>query len=139
MNTKRNTRMFASVLSCLLAAGSIVSTLPAIAQPKGGYEPAPVLAGAELAPAALLKGPLHTVAEPVTLDGFFGRFVIESKFGRFSVVGVNMLGVRVNELHAIEVLQEVQNSQAFQDSLIRAASAPVQLVQSAVTNPYWDE
>jgi hypothetical protein len=61
--------------------------------------------------------------------------VIESKFGRFSVLGVNMLGVRVNELQAIEVLQEVQKSQAFQDSLARAAQAPIQLVQSAVTNP----
>jgi len=135
MNTKRNTPIIATVLGCLLAAGSIVWTSPVIAQPKEGFERAPVLAGAELAPAALLKGPLHTVAEPVTLDGFFGRFVIESKFGKFSVVGVNMLGVRVNELQAIEVLQEVQKSQAFQDSLVRAASAPVQLVQSAVTNP----
>ena len=78
---------------------------------------------------------MHTVAEPVTLEGFFGRFVIESKFGKFSVAGVNMLAVRVNELQAIEALQEVQKSQAFQDSLVRAASAPVQLVQSAVTDP----
>ena len=107
----------------------------AAAQPKGGFEAPPVLAGSELVPAALLKGPLHTVAEPVTLEGFFGRFVIESKFGKFSVVGVNMLAVRVNELRAIEALQEVQKSQAFQDSLVRAASAPVQLVQSAVTDP----
>lgn len=78
---------------------------------------------------------MHTVAEPVQLDGYFGRLVIESKFGKFSVVGVNMLGVRVNELRAIESLQEVQSSQAFQDSLVRAAAAPVQFVQSAVTDP----
>ena len=125
----------ASALACLLASVVLVTTAPASAQPKGGFEAAPVLAGAELAPSALLKGPLHTVAEPVALDGYFGRFVIESKFGKFSVVGVNMLAVRVNELHAIEALQEVQNSQAFQDSLVRAAQAPIQLVQSAVTNP----
>jgi len=50
-------------------------------------------------------------------------------------VGVNMLGVRVDELQAIEALQEVQRSRAFQDSLVRAASAPVQLMQGAVTNP----
>ncbi len=125
----------ASALACLLVSAALASTGPAAAQPKGSFEPAPVLAGSELAPAALLKGPLHTVAEPVTLDGFFGRFVIESKFGKFSVTGANMLAVRVNELQAIEVLQEVQSSQAFQDSLVRAAQAPIQLVQSAVTNP----
>jgi hypothetical protein len=78
---------------------------------------------------------MHTVAEPVELEGFFGHFVIDSKFGKFSVAGVNMLGVRVNELGAIEALKEVEKSQAFQDSLVRAAQAPVQLVQSAVTNP----
>lgn len=107
----------------------------ATTQSTGAFEAPPVLAGSVLAPAALLKGPLHTVAEPVSLEGFFGRFVIESKFGKFSVVGENMLAVRVNELQAIAALQEVQSSQAFQDSLVRAASAPIQLVQSAVTDP----
>jgi hypothetical protein len=135
MNCKRSARRFAVVLCCVLAADAVAATKSAAVQPDGDFETAPVLAGALLAPPALLKGPLHSVAEPVTLDGYFGRFVIESKFGNFSVVGVNMLGVRVNELQAIATLQEVQGSQAFQDSLVRAASAPIQLVQSAVTNP----
>jgi len=133
MNPKRTAHYVA--LACWLSAWAAIVPGVATAQPKEGFESPPVLAGSDLAPAALLKGPLHTVAEPVTLDGYFGRFLIESKFGKFSVVGVNMLGVRVNELRAIEALQEVQTSQAFQDSLVRAASAPVQLVQSAVTDP----
>ncbi len=132
---KSGTHLIAAALAGMLAGGAIAATEPAAAQPKAAFESAPVLAGSELAPAALLKGPLHTVAEPITLDGFFGRFVIGSKFGKFSVLGVNMLAVRVHELQAIEALQEVQKSQAFQDSLVRAASAPVQLVQSAVNNP----
>jgi len=135
MNRESLQHRTTSVLACLLAKLALVTTGLAAAQSKAAFETAPVLAGSELAPAALLKGPLHTVAEPVTLEGFFGRFVIESKFGKFSVAGVNMLAVRVNELQAIETLQEVQKSQAFQDSLVRAASAPVQLVQSAVSNP----
>jgi len=135
MNCKRIARRNAVVLCCMLAAGAATATGPAATQPKGDFETAPVLAGAVLVPAALLKGPLHSIAEPVTLEGYFGQFVIESKFGSFSVAGVNMLGVRVNELQAIATLREVENSQAFRDSLARAASAPIQLVQSAVTNP----
>jgi len=135
MNASPGIHRIAAVLACLLASWNGVTASAAAAQPTVRFEKSPVLAGAELAPAAFLKGPLHTVAEPVSLDGYFGRFEIESKFGKFSVVGVNMLGVRVNELRAIEALQEVQRSQAFQDSLVRAASAPVQFVQSAVTNP----
>jgi hypothetical protein len=133
MNPKRITHFVA--LACLLSAWALAATAASTVQPRGAFESVPVLSGSEIAPVALLRGPLHTVTEPVTLDGYFGRMVIESKFGKFSVVGVNMLGVRVNELRAIELLQEVQNSQAFQDSLARAASAPVQLVQSAVTDP----
>jgi hypothetical protein len=133
MNPQRISRRLA--VACWLVLSAVIAPGVAVAQSKGGYEVPPVLNGAELAPAALLKGPLHAVAEPVQLEGFFGRFVIESKFGTFSVAGVNMLAVRVNELRAIEVLQEVQKSQAFQDSLARAAMAPVQLVQSAVNNP----
>ena len=135
MTIKRGTHLVAVALACVLAAGALVTMRPAAAQPKDGFEVVPVLAGSELAPASLLKGPLHTVAEPVTLDGFFGRFVIESNYGKFSVLGVNMLAVRVNELRAIEVLKQVENSQAFQDSLVRSAQAPIQFVQSAVTNP----
>jgi len=125
----------AFAVACLFAAATAVAAGAAAAAPEDGFETVPSLPGAELVPAALLKGPLHTVAEPVALEGFFGRFVIESKFGTFSVVGANMLAVRVNELQAIEALQEVQKSQAFQDSLVRAAQAPIQLVQSAVANP----
>ncbi|MFO1315795.1 MAG: hypothetical protein U1F58_09330 [Burkholderiales bacterium] len=122
-------------LAAMLAAATLVAPGPGAAQAKPAFEPAPTLAGSELAPASLLKGPLHTVAEPVHLDGYFGRFVIESKFGSFTVLGVNMLGVRVNELQAIEALQQVQQSQAFQDALARSAAAPVRFAQSAVTNP----
>jgi len=133
MNSRFTTHRIA--LACLISACAAIVPGVASAQAQGNHESPPMLAGSALAPAALLKGSLHTVAEPVALEGFFGRFVIESKFGKFSVLGVNMLGVRVNELQAIQALQEVQTSQAFQDSLVRAASAPVQLVQSAVNNP----
>jgi hypothetical protein len=125
----------ASTLAGLFAACILATAGWAQAQATPKFETITSLPGAAVAPAALLTGPLHKVAEPVPLDGFFGRFAIESKFGTFSVVGVNMLAVRVNELRAIEALQEVQRSQAFQDSLVRAAQAPVQLVQSAFTNP----
>ena len=135
MNPKSIQHRGAVALACLLAASAVAAVEPVARQTNANFEAAPVVAGAFFAPAPLLKGPLHTVAEPVSLQGFLGRFVIESKFGNFTVAGVNMLAVRVNELPAIEALQEVQKSRAFQDSLVRAASAPVQLMQSAVTNP----
>jgi hypothetical protein len=105
------------------------------AQKTGGFETAPALPGAKLAPAALLKGPLHTVAEPVQLDGYFGRFVISSKVGKFSVASERMLAVRVSELHAIQELQKVHADAAFQDALKNSANASIRVVKNAVTDP----
>jgi hypothetical protein len=118
-----------ALLACVLAAPA------ALAQKAAGFEAPPVLPGAKLAPATLLKGPLHTVAEPVKMEGYFGRFVIESKVGKFSVAGERMLTVRVGELQAIQQLQKVHADAAFQDALKNSASASLRVVKNAVTDP----
>jgi len=130
--SNENNRAYSAIAAVLVWT----CMLPTAHAQKGeGFEPAPVLAGAKLAPAALLKGPLHTVAEPVKMDGYFGRFVIESKVGKFSGVSERMLTVRVNELHAIQELQKVHASAAFQDALKNSASASLRVVKNAVTDP----
>lgn len=118
-----------ALCAALAAAG------PAQAQGKGGFEAAPALPGAELAHAPLLKGPLHTVAEPVKVEGQLGRFVIESRFGRFSVHGANLLNTRVSELRAIEELQKVQKDSAFKDALAKSAAGVADFAASAVSDP----
>lgn len=106
-----------------------------VAQKAAPDAPAPLLAGRDLAPAELLSGPLHKVEEPVAIDGFMGRFVIASKFGKFEVRGVEMLAIRVRELAAIEAIGEVEKSSEFQQAFLRSAQAPVQFLGNAVTNP----
>lgn len=110
-------------------------TVPARADPGASYEMAPQLSGRDLVPASLLAGPLHTVAEPIVMDGFLGRFEIDSSFGKFRVAGANMLATRVRELEAIKALGDVDRSAAFQDALMRSAQVPVQFVGNAFTDP----
>jgi hypothetical protein len=105
------------------------------AQNNNGPEMAPALPGVELAPQALLGGARHTVQEPIKIEGYFGRFVIESKSGKFSVAGVNMLGVRVSELQAIEALQKIEGNAAFKDALAKSAGGVVKFAGSVVTEP----
>ena len=93
------------------------------------------LPGAELAPPALLKGPLHKVAEPVRVEGHLGAFVIESKFGKFSVHGANLLATRVQELKAIEELQKVQQDSAFKDALAKSAGGVAKFAVNTVADP----
>ena len=63
------------------------------------------------------------------------RFVIESRFGNFSVLGERMLAVRVSELAAIETLQNVQQSDAFKDALSASGGKLVDFGKSAVSEP----
>ena len=105
------------------------------AQGKDGLEAAPALPGNKLTTAAKLTGPLHKVAEPVKVEGHLARFVIESKFGKFSVRGANMLAVRVQELQAIEELQKVQKDSAFTDALSKSAAGVPKFAGSAVPDP----
>jgi hypothetical protein len=135
MKTRGNGNRTATFYACLLATGILVTALPASAQPNAGLEPAPALPGTELAHAPLLKGPFHKVAEPVKVEGHLGRFVIVSKFGKFSVHGANLLATRVSELQAIEELQKVQKDAAFKDALSKSASGVATFAGSAVNDP----
>jgi hypothetical protein len=106
------------------------------AQGKTSRESPPVLAGTELVRAQLLTGPFHKVAEPVKVEGHLGRFVIESKFGSFSVLGSNLLTARVSELQAIDELQKVQKDSAFTDALSKSVGGVAKFAEDTVTDPF---
>ena len=101
----------------------------------GGNEAWPKVQGADVVAPELLKGPYHTVVEPVIIEGHMARFVIESRFGNFSVLGERMLAVRVSELAAIETLQNVQQSDAFKEALSASGGKLVDFGKSAVSEP----
>jgi len=122
-------------LASLCAAGILAVAPCANAQPNPGLERETALPGSELVSAPLLAGPLHKVFNPVRVEDNLGRFVIESKFGRFSVHGANLLATRVHELHAIEELQKVQKDAAFTAALSKSASGVATFAARVVTDP----
>jgi hypothetical protein len=105
------------------------------AQADSGHEPEPSMAAAQLAPASLLKGPNHAVAERVRVERFMGAFELHSPYGTFRASGVEMLAIRVRELRAIEELRKVESSSAFTEALAKSASGTVSTVTSLVTEP----
>ena len=130
----RNTR---GAVILWLAAAALFPAMAGLAhaQGKAALEAAPALPGATLTSAALLKGPLHKVAEPVRVEGHLGRFVIESKFGKFSVHGTSLLTTRAHEMQAIEELQKVQKDSAFKDALTKSAAGMAGFAVSAAADP----
>lgn len=105
------------------------------AQGQATLESSPTLPGAELVQASLLSGERHKVAEPIKVEGHFGKYIIESKFGNFTVRGGDMLAVRVSELQAIEALQKVEQDAAFKDALAKSGSGIASFAEDVVTEP----
>src|SRR5215213_2701408 len=106
----------------LVAALSFAVAAAASAQQ---YETAGSFKAAEFAPAALLKGPMHTVDENAPIERGLPRFTIRSKYGTWEARGVEMLAIRVSELPAFAQLETVSKSDEFMKATGRALAAPI--------------
>jgi|RhiMetdeSRZDD1v2_1073273.scaffolds.fasta_scaffold150478_3 hypothetical protein len=129
-----------NVVSALVMV-SLLGVLPAFAQQ--GYEPAPVLSASKILPPELLSGPNHRVQERVTNDGYLNTYQIDSKFGTFTAVSNAVLRKRIGEINAMVVMEQVQGSKEYLDSIkeggldtmtsaLSLMSRPVQTLSGAV-------
>jgi len=122
----------AALCRTLVAASALAVAATALAQT---YEAPPSLKASELAPAALLKGPFHSVDENVTIAGAQPNFTIRSPYGMWEARGQEMLAIRVSELPAFEQLAKVSKSDEFMKSAGTTIAAPVKAVGQFVESP----
>jgi hypothetical protein len=99
------------------------------------YEPPPVQSAAKLLPEALRAGPRFKVQEEVPNDGFMPRFTIKSDFGEYVASGYEMLAVRVQEIAALDKLEEISKSDAFASAMGQAAKKTGKAVANVATHP----
>jgi hypothetical protein len=99
------------------------------------YEAPRSFKAAELLKPAQVKGPHHTVAADVKLDGYFYLFDITTDYGPLDAEGKAMMSTRLNEVGALAQLDEVSKSEVF----LKAAGTSVlnvgKGVASAVKDP----
>jgi hypothetical protein len=100
-----------------------------------GFEAPPVLKAADLASAELLQGPRFQVEPAVPTDGLLATFTIKSDFGTFTATGPGMLGIRVGEIQALDVLAKTEKSDVFKRALEASAQRTGKSIVTAVTNP----
>src|SRR5262245_4478804 len=117
-----------SVLVGLSGAGGGV----AAAQP---YEAPEDRRVADVLPPELATGPAYKVKDPVATDGYMYRFIVESQYGAFDVVGTGALRKLVREIQAIGALHEVQNSEAFTKAVADSAGGSFRFAKNLITNP----
>ncbi len=115
------------------AAGqeATVATDPA-SQP---FEELPELQASEILKPDILKGPHHTVREPVPTFSGTNQFVIDSEYGVFEADGNEMLLRRVREVNAIAELKDISRGEQFTNALITAAKGPLKSAKNIIHDP----
>ena len=121
----------------LLSASILVWVLgivcPVLAQQK--YEAAPVLSASKILPPELLSGPNHRVQERVTNDGYLNIYQIDSKFGTFTAVSTAVLRKRIGEINAMVVMEKIQGSKEYVDSIKEGGLDAMNSALSLMTKP----
>jgi hypothetical protein len=107
--------------------------LPAFAQQS--YENPAVLSASKILPPELLSGPNFRVRERVTNDGYLNIYQIDSKFGTFTAVSTAMLRKRIGEINAMVVMEKVQGSKEYVESIKEAGLDAMTSAMSLVTSP----
>ncbi|MCZ6861470.1 MAG: hypothetical protein O7I42_14550 [Alphaproteobacteria bacterium] len=83
----------------------------------------------------VISGPHYRVRDEVVSYGYMHHYTVDSDFGIFEVTGDGALRKVIKEIYAIASLNEFKNSEAFLESVKKAAKAPFMLGKSLITNP----
>ncbi len=80
-------------------------------------------------------GSNYTIETPVRSDGLLRDYVLKTPYGEFPVRGDAMLLMRLNELHALSLLEKVSGSQSFAQALAQAGLNPLKYTGQLIINP----
>ncbi|MDA8239346.1 MAG: hypothetical protein M0Z67_03120 [Nitrospiraceae bacterium] len=118
------------IMAALMVA---VLALPALSQEV--QKPPIMLKASEVLPQNLSAGPNYKVAEAVVNDGLVNTYQLETKYGPLTVESTGLLLIRINELRAIDRMEQLKGSDVYKDALIKSAVAPLKTVEGLVTAP----
>jgi hypothetical protein len=80
-------------------------------------------------------GPNYTIENPVRSDGLLRVYLLKTPYGDTTVRGDAMLKMRLNELHALALLEKVSSSDTFAKALAQAGLNPLEYTGRLITNP----
>ena len=84
---------------------------------------------------ALTEGNNYHVAARVRSDGNMLIFIVDTKYGKFQVDGIELTKVFIQELTALDELEKISQSDTFAKSLGRSATAPIRYGANLIVNP----
>ena len=116
----------APVLAGLMLAG------PMLAQE---VEPAPVFQAVDWVNAEVLQSEGYEVAPEVTNDGILNHYTIMVGDEVLEVAGTDLLGVRLQEMAAVEAMKQLEGTEQFKKAAKSSAKGPLSFAKDLVTSP----
>jgi len=101
----------------------------------GEFEYPGVRQASQILPKHMLAGPHFKVREKVVTYGYMDHWTVDSDFGVFEVTGDGALKQLIKEIRAIAALRKISDSDAFMQSIMQSAKAPVDLVKGLIQHP----
>ena len=99
------------------------------------YETPQVLQAEDVLPEELLKSDLYTIENEVSTHGYTNTYQINSIFGKFTAHGNEMLFQRIQEIRAIQELDNIRKSKKFAEGVKAGAKAPFSFVKNLIMHP----
>lgn len=121
-------------LAAVLLAAALMSAAAA-GESTASYEVAPDLAPGEALPASLVAGANFKIVDPVQSDGLMHRYVIDSKFGRFTAYGLFALKIRIHEIAALTEISKTSTVEVAVGGVGRGVGTQVQTAVGVVEHP----
>lgn len=94
------------------------------------YEVPPILQAKDVVPEELLKSDLYTIEDEVATHGYTNTYQINSKFGMFTAHGNEMLVQRIQEIRAIQELDNIKKSKKFGEGVKAGVKAPFSFMKT---------
>lgn len=83
----------------------------------------------------VLAGPEYKIKETVLNDGFVNIYELDTAYGPVTVESTALLMIRLNEIKALQRMEELKKTQVFKDALKEAAKGPLRTAKGLVTAP----
>lgn len=116
----------------VVALISLLAFVRAEAQPKSNHG---VLQASDFLPADLRKCESYTVADTVRNDGLINTYQVATKYGVLTIESTALLRKRLNELRALERMEQLKKSDLYVDALKLSVTAPIDTAKGMVTAP----
>ena len=129
------TRTISRALMTFILANALSTWCIPAAQSAEYAQPPLSLNAEDALPKSLLQGENYKVDEKVKNDGLINIYQLTTDYGPLTVESTSELLIRITELKALVIMEEMDRKEVFKDALVEGVKAPVKGVVELVKSP----